>query len=90
MFDNRHCTQKDLDNLIDKTNKVLLCLKNDAKVDKRINAYIEYVSRFDSEIAFMMKKEIQSLESNQEKAEAIKRNVDKLKQNILVDIYEHQ
>ena len=86
MFDGRHCLDKDLDLLIKETRKVKSNLSHE-----QINLFLKLISRFDSEIAEKMAKDIKAcVEDNAAILKAIDANVDVLKQNVIVDINEHR
>lgn len=82
MFDGRHCTHQDLKNLIEETDK----FKKQQNIDY-INEYLKFISRFDQEIADKMRMEIKRCNNDFYKIEMV---IDILKQNVIVDINEHQ
>lgn len=86
MFDRRHCTQKDLDLLNKETNRIkeAIALNDYSGLD----AYLSLIERFDFDIANHLRRQI---EINDSKiiVSLIDRDIDILKQNIFVDIYEH-
>lgn len=96
MFDGRHCTLTDLDLLILKTNQFRqLIKKNNGKdlsvIEKQINAYIDLINNFDGDIANKLKRQIYDNQNDYEKIlMVIGENIDVLKKNVYVDIYEHQ
>ena len=85
MIDGRHCTRKDLDLLINETNKVKLSIN-----DINLNAYYKLIARFDQYTADELKRLISVTSSEDEIRRIIDQKVYALKQSILVDIYEHQ
>ena len=84
MFDGRHCTQKDLDLLVKETKNVKKYLQNSDK----INSFLDFVARFDRDIADKMRRQITSFPNDVERI--IDSNISSLIQNVTVDIYEHQ
>ena len=94
MFDGRHCTEKDLKNLIKETNKINSVLsKNIENSEKNaeLQRFLQFLRRFDSNIADNLERQIAY---RNEDYSAIKKDIDmavnELKQNIAVDIFEHQ
>ena len=94
MFDGRHCTQKDLDLLIKETNRVESILKKNKEKSEKIvelQRFLQFLRRFDEQIANNLKAQIDRANSDEsEIIRAIESNVQELKQNVIVDIYEHQ
>lgn len=94
MFDGRHCTQKDLDLLIKETNRVESILKKNIEKREKIvelQRFLQFLRRFDEQIANNLKTQIDRANSDEsEIIRAIECNVQELKQNVIVDIYEHQ
>ena len=84
MFDGRHCTQKDLDLLLKETKNIK---KHQQNPDK-INSFLDFVARFDRDIADKMRRQITSFPNDVERI--IDTNISSLIQNVTVDIYEHQ
>lgn len=84
MFDGRHCTQKDLDLLLKETKK----LKKHRQNPDKINSFLDFVARFDRDIADKMRRQITSFPNDVERI--IDTNISSLIQNVTVDIYEHQ
>lgn len=84
MFDGRHCTQKDLDLLLKETKNIK---KHHQNPDK-INSFLDFVARFDRDIADKMRRQITSFPNDVERI--IDTNISSLIQNVTVDIYEHQ
>ena len=94
MFDGRHCTKRDLDLLVKETNKIKLSIaKNSENNGKNedLQRFYAFLSRFDASIAKELKYKIDNSDGDYERIiKAIDIKVDELKQNIIVDIYEHQ
>ena len=94
MFDGRHCTKKDLDRLIKETSKIkLLIAKNTENKEKNaeLQRFLAFLHRFDSQIAEALKSQIESTNEDYKRInELIDICVNELKQNVIVDIYEHQ
>lgn len=94
MFDGRHCTQKDLDLLIKETNRVESILKKNKEKSEKIvelQRFLQFLRRFDEQITNNLKAQIDRANSDEsEIIRAIESNVQELKQNVIVDIYEHQ
>ena len=89
MFDGRHCTYRDYDLLVVETEKVLTSLYNKEK--DKIDEFIKLISRFDINIAKDLSREIKMAGDDYQKiAGIITHYTDELKQNVLVDIREHQ
>lgn len=86
MIDGRHCNREDLSLLTKMTNEVKQSLSIDA-----IDQYIKFISRFDNEIATNIKYQIRQVNNDIDKIKKIiDTNFEILKQNVIVDIYEHQ
>ena len=94
MFDGRHCTKRDLDLLVKETNKIKLSIaKNSENSGKNedLQRFFFFLSRFDTSIAGELEQQINASNDNYESIiKAIDIKVDELKQNVIVDIYEHQ
>ncbi len=94
MFDGRHCTKRDLDLLVEETNKIKLSIaKNSENSGKNedLQRFYAFLSRFDTSIAEELEQQINASNDNYESIiKAIDIKVDELKQNVIVDIYEHQ
>lgn len=94
MFDGRHCTREDLNLLVKETNKIkLLIEKNPLKIEKNedLRCFLAFLSRFDASIAIKLEMQVDTANGDCERIiNAINACVDELKQNIIVDIYEHQ
>ena len=94
MFDGRHCTKRDLDLLVKETNKIkLLIAKNSENSGKNedLQRFFLFLSRFDTSIAEELEQQINASNDNYESIiKAIDIKVAELKQNVIVDIYEHQ
>ena len=94
MFDGRHCTKRDLDLLVEETNKIKLSIaknsENSGKNEDLLRFFL-FLSRFDTSIAEELEQQINASNDNYESIiKAIDIKVDELKQNVIVDIYEHQ
>ena len=87
MIDNRHCTEKDLRLLEKETNAIK---REYIRYPEKLKAYLELVARFDLNIAQTMRHMICLAKEPQEVIAIINENYDKLKQNIIVDIFEHR
>lgn len=94
MFDGRHCTKRDLDLLVKETNKIKLSIaKNSENSGKNedLQRFFLFLSRFDTSIAEELEQQINASNDNYESIiKSIDIKVDELKQNVIVDIYEHQ
>ena len=94
MFDGRHCTKKDLDLLVKETNKIKqIIAKNNENSGKNedLQCFLAFLSRFDTSIARELEIQVSNAGGDCERIiKAIDISVDELKQNIIVDIYEHQ
>ncbi len=94
MFDGRHCTKRDLDLLVEETNKIKLSIaKNSENSGKNedLQRFYAFLSRFDTSISEELEQQINASNDNYESIiKAIDIKVDELKQNVIVDIYEHQ
>ena len=94
MFDGRHCTERDLNMLVKETNKIKLFIaKNSENKEKKpeLQRFFLFLSRFDTSIAEELEQQINASNDNYESIiKAIDIKVDELKQNVIVDIYEHQ
>ena len=93
MFDGRHCNKRDLDLFVRETDDIrsfVLKDDNQSEMDSRINSYLKLVERFDKDICEKLKTKILFSENSTNKIiEAIDDCSNELKQNIIVDIYEH-
>ena len=91
MFDGRHCVKKDLDLLIDETLKIERCVLESIDYINELKQYINFIKRFDIDIADKIDRDIKYVSDDREKIiKIIDKNIDMLKQNVLVDIYEHK
>ena len=86
MIDGRHCTKQDLDLLIKETKKI----KNNLQNTDKIRVFIDFVMRFDEDIANTLSRELNATSDIKEKGKIIDTNINALKQNVYTDIYEHQ
>ena len=90
MFDGRHCTKQDLDRLISETNKVKQNIEKAQKIVD-LQGFLTFLARFDEDISRRLANAITHADADCERIlKAIDSYVDELKQNIIVDIYEHQ
>ena len=94
MFDGRHCTEKNLKNLVKETdniNSVLSKNIENSEKNRDLQRFLQFLRRFDSNIADNLERQITY---RKEDYLAIKKDIDmavnELKQNITVDIFEHQ
>lgn len=95
MFDGRHCTKEDLSLLEKETNKLKSFLIERKIIDeqsiKQIYLFINLVNRFDRDIGDKLSSQIKNSDLDYKKViSLIDKNIDTLKQNIIVDIFEHQ
>ena len=94
MFDGRHCTERDLNMLVKETNKIKLFIaKNSENKEKNpeLQCFIAFLCRFDTQTADLLQEQITSLNNDYVLInQYIDRCVEELKQNVIVDIYEHQ
>ena len=86
MIDGRHCTKQDLDLLIKETKKI----KNNLQNTDKIRVFIDFVMRFDEDIANTLSRELNATSDIKEKGKIIDTNINALMQNVYTDIYEHQ
>lgn len=94
MIDGRHCTQKDLELLIKETNKIFEFLNKNSENEEKneeLRCFLLFLRRFDEQIADTLQTEIIGFMNNNEKIKAaIEKHVNELKQNVIIDIFEHQ
>ena len=95
MYDGRHCAKKDLDLLVDETNKIMAFLEKSGTFANifempEIKNYLGIIARFDIEVAERIQMGIKSSSDIERIKKVIENNVSALKQNVIVDIYEHQ
>ena len=94
MFDGRHCTKRDLDLLVEETRKIKSYIEKNTEISKKnedLQRFFLFLSRFDTSIAEELEQQINTSNDNYESIiKAIDIKVDELKQNVIVDIYEHQ
>ena len=94
MFDGRHCTKRDLDLLVEETRKIKSYIEKNTEISKKnedLQRFFLFLSRFDTSIAEELEQQINASNDNYESIiKAIDIKVDELKQNVIVDIYEHQ
>lgn len=87
MFDGRHCTQKDYALLVDETDKIIQSISN-GYFD--IDNYIKFIGRFDVDVADTLRYKVSNKDlSPSEMIKTINKYIDELKQQVLVDIREH-
>ena len=86
MIDGRHCTKQDLDLLIKETKKI----KNNLQNTDKIRVFIDFVMRFDEDIANTLSRKLNATSDIKEKWKIIDTNINALMQNVYTDIYEHQ
>lgn len=86
MIDGRHCTKQDLDLLIKETKKI----KNNLQNTDKIRVFIDFVMRFDEDIANTLSRKLNATSDIKEKGKIIDTNINALMQNVYTDIYEHQ
>ena len=86
MIDGRHCTKQDLDLLIKETQKIKKSLQSPDK----IKIFVDFIMRFDEDIATTMSRQLDATNDAQGKRKIIDINVNALIQNVYTDIYEHQ
>lgn len=85
MIDGRHCNEDDLTLLVRFTKEVMKSLSNEV-----IKEYLKLVSRFDDEIAMNIQNQIEHANNDTDRIKKIiETNFEILKQNVIVDIYEH-
>ena len=86
MIDGRHCTKQDLDLLIKETK----IIKNNLQNTDKIRVFIDFVMRFDEDIASTLSRKLNATSDIKEKGKIIDTNINALMQNVYTDIYEHQ
>ena len=94
MFDGRHCNKKDLEKLVKETDKIVSLLSQNTKNSEKneeLQSFLAFLRRFDVQIADELSQRISSLNDDYGKIiNIVKTSVEELKQNVVVDIYEHQ
>ena len=86
MIDGRHCTKQDLDLLIKETK----IIKNNLQNTDKIRVFIDFIMRFDEDIANTLSRKLNATSDIKEKGKIIDTNINALMQNVYTDIYEHQ
>ena len=86
MIDGRHCTKQDLDLLIKETK----IIKNNLQNTDKIRVFIDFIMRFDEDIASTLSRKLNATSDIKEKGKIIDTNINALMQNVYTDIYEHQ
>ena len=86
MIDGRHCTKQDLDLLIKETK----IIKNNLQNMDKIRVFIDFIMRFDEDIASTLSRKLNATSDIKEKGKIIDTNINALMQNVYTDIYEHQ
>ena len=99
MIDGRHCNKKDLQLFLSKSSEFQTYLASNEQnirnegtkcIKKELDVFLQFVERFDNDLADEMNRKILMSENNYEKIMLIfNQSIDTLKQNIIVDIYEH-
>ena len=91
MFDNRHCAKRDYELLVIETDRIINAFsKGDMVSKKQLDSYLDFIARFDRNIADKMRLYLYRDDiSVEKKIKIINENIDVLKQQVLVDIYEH-
>ena len=91
MFDNRHCVENDYALLVKETDNIIKdVLNNSISLRSDLNKYLSFIARFDKQISDKLTFELsRDGLTNLEMAEIINKNIDVLKQQVLVDIQEH-
>ena len=92
MYKGRHCVESDYYLLVKETDKILLLLKDEeVEVLPSLLKYIEFISDFDEDIASKIRFHLDKNNINRSTMiDVITRNVDELKQNVIVDLKEHR
>ena len=94
MFDGRHCTKKDLDLLVNETNKVLSLIFKDIGDEQKkngLNNFVNLIKRFDDQIAESLQIKIKYFDKDYSNIKrVIESHVEELKRNVVIDIYEHK
>ena len=88
----RHCTFQDYNDLIENTEQYLKCLDSgdSEALTTKLNIYLEFIADFDYLVAERLRLKIQSLGSDYSQTKRlIKREIDELIHNVLVDVREH-
>ena len=86
MFDGRHCVEKDL-KLLEKETKRIISLINEDNYSE-LDEYLKLISRFDNEISNNIRAHISN--KRKDDIKLIEANILELKQDVIVDIFEHQ
>lgn len=99
MIDGRHCNKKDLQLFLSKSSEFQTYLASNEQnirnsgiesIEKELSIFLKFVARFDKDLADEMNRKIVMSGNNYEKIMLIfNHSIDTLKQNIIVDIYEH-
>lgn len=91
MFDNRHCVESDYTSLVKETDNIIkIVLNNPTSLRNDLDKYLSFIARFDKQISDKLKYELsRDGLTNLETVEIISKNIDVLKQQVLVDIQEH-
>ena len=91
MFDGRHCIEEDYVLLVKETGKIILHIANHSNsLDSKIRFYLTFISRFDPYLAeSLSRKIIKDDITSSETIDIINQYIDILKQQVLVDIKEH-
>ena len=97
MFDGRHCTKEDLDLLTRETKNIKIFILDNSHEEKecvisyQIKRYLSIIGRFDNDIMCKLEMKIEIAKNDYEKIiRIIDEYYDILKQNVIVDINEHQ
>ena len=91
MFDNRHCTTSDYSLLVKETDRIISIISDvNVNIEKGLENYIRFIARFDNDVADTLKYKLINKDiSPSMMVSIINKHIDELKQQVLVDIREH-
>ena len=93
MFNGRHCTYKDYQFLVKSTDDFILFLKggNHDQFASELDKYLDVINQFDEEIGDELLMKIKKIDSDYSQIiKVVETEIFRLKNNVLVDIQEHQ
>ena len=91
MFDGRHCTTSDYSLLVKETKRIISIISDvNGNIEKGLENYIKLISRFDMDISDRLMYSLSSKDiSRSSMVDIINKYIGELKQQVLVDIREH-
>ena len=87
MIDNRHCHQDDLFLFDEEVKRIKNQIIEEKTIDLR--EFLTFIARFDKDISMKLELLIKSEKDRDRLLRIIDRYCNELRQNIIVDIYEH-